>query len=74
MIEHHNAPQNCLYSGALVLLGFCYEHGYGIEKDEKIAFNCYKKAFDQKDSYAQYKCYESYNGGKGVQQDLDIAF
>lgn len=55
-------------------LGLCYKKGFGAEKDEKKAFQCFLKATDLGLLEAQFELAEAYQDGKGVQMDSARAF
>ncbi len=55
-------------------LGVCYKKGFGVEKDEKEAFQCFLKATDLGLLEAQFELAEAYQDGKGVQMDSERAF
>lgn len=54
-------------------LGYCYEHGIGVRRDEEEAFAMYKKSADQNYSIAQTNLGVFYLNGKGVKKDIDQA-
>lgn len=55
-------------------LGYCYEFGLGINKDEKIATSWYQKSADQNYNNGLYAMMMAYSDGKGVQTNYDKAF
>ena len=55
-------------------LGYCYEFGVGIEKDEKIATSWYQKSADQNYNDGLYAMMMAYSDGKGVPVNYDKAF
>ncbi len=55
-------------------LGFCFKEGYGVEKDEGVAFKWYKKAAEQGLAKAQYNLGICYHNGEGVEKDEREAF
>jgi TPR repeat protein len=55
-------------------LGWCYENGKGVTKDEKEAFKCYSKAAEQGNGSAQSNLGWCYQKGKGVVIDEREAF
>ena len=60
---------------AQVALGECYEKGLGVSKDERIAFQWYKKAAKQGSVEAQYKigqCYKKGNEWLAVDFDTSL--
>merc|ERR1719242_1550629 len=50
-------------------MGYCYQEGDGVEKDEKEAFRLYHAAAEQGYAKAQYNLGELYNCGQGIKQD-----
>ncbi len=54
-------------------LGFCYEHGAGVEQNYKTAFEWYQKAADQNHAEAQYCVGHCYHYGYGVERNLKKA-
>jgi TPR repeat protein len=50
-------------------LGFSYECGRGVPKDEKQAAFCYRKAADQGHADAQFMLAVMYQEGRGVTHD-----
>jgi len=50
-------------------LGYCYEYGKGIAKDETQAVYWYKKAAEQGDADAQLDLGMCYNNGTGIAKD-----
>ncbi|RIB26462.1 hypothetical protein C2G38_2163301 [Gigaspora rosea] len=55
-------------------LGYCYEYGIGIEKDENKAFIHYQKSADMKNPNGMYKVGYCYYLGIGVEKDNYKAF
>ncbi|RIB26278.1 kinase-like domain-containing protein [Gigaspora rosea] len=55
-------------------LGYCYEYGIGIEKDENKAFIHYQKSADMNNSKGMYKVGYCYSLGIGVEKDNYKAF
>ncbi|RIB26459.1 kinase-like domain-containing protein [Gigaspora rosea] len=55
-------------------LGYCYEYGIGIEKDENKAFIHYQKSADMKNSNGMYKVGYCYYIGIGVEKNNYKAF
>ncbi len=55
-------------------LGYCYQHGLGVEQNDKTAVEWYQKAADGKLAMAQNNLGLMYLGGKGVEQDYKKAF
>lgn len=55
-------------------LGKCYDKGYGVEEDNQLAFQWYKKASDQGYHKGQYELGRCYRKGKGVPKDNKKAF
>ena len=54
-------------------LGFCYEHGFGVEKDEAEAFHLYILAAANQYSYAYCLLGICYKNGIGTTKDLSKA-
>ncbi len=61
------AEQN--YAPAQCTLGHHYQHGNGVEKDEKQAVRWYRKAAEQNDTDAQEHLGECYRNGIGVEKN-----
>lgn len=59
---------------AQAILGFMYEFGNGVNQDNKIAVEWYRKAADQGYAKAQRYLGNMYYGGKGITQDYSKAF
>lgn len=61
------------YPQAISYLGWCYENGWGVKKDEKEAFKLYKMAAES--GYAHAKCMLGwcYQLGIGTTQDTSAA-
>lgn len=55
------------------MLGICYDHGYGTEKDLSLAAQWYKKAAEQGYANAVYKLGYCYCYGQGVAKDEKLA-
>jgi TPR repeat protein len=55
-------------------LGWIYQNGSGVAKDEKEAFKWYRMAAEGGHSEAQYMLGLMYQDGKGVVQDYKEAF
>ena len=55
---------------AQTAIGFVYEHGKGVHKDDKEAVAWYRKAADQGEANAQSNLGSMYYVGKGVKKDL----
>jgi TPR repeat protein len=53
--------------------GVCLQYGYGIDKNDSLAFVFYLKAANQGWVDAQYKTSYSYAKGIGVEEDIDRA-
>ena len=60
-------------ANAQVELGKLFEHGQGVEKSPKIAFDLYKKAADQDFSYAYSFLADMYLSGSGVEKSIEEA-
>ncbi|RIB04816.1 kinase-like domain-containing protein [Gigaspora rosea] len=56
------------------LLGYCYEHGIEVEKDENKAFTYYQKSADMNNSNGMYQVGYCYYLGIGVEIDKHKAF
>src|SRR5260363_320993 len=56
------------------LLGYCYEHGMGVKKDEDKAFTYYQKSADVNNSNGMYQVGYCYYLGIGVEVDKHKAF
>jgi len=56
------------------LIGSCYEHGKGVEKDLVKAFEWYTKAAEKGDSIAMWKLSVCYEYGYGVVKNLSKRF
>jgi len=54
------------HSNSQVMLGYAYEKGIGVVKNNKTSFKWYSKAAAQGDSYAQFKVGSAYTDGEGV--------
>lgn len=54
-------------------LGSCYDKGKCVEKDDKKAFEWYKKSAEQGNAYAQNKIGECYYYGRGTEEDKQKA-
>ena len=50
-------------------LGRCYSKGYGVEENDRTAFEWYMKAAKQGSAKAQYQLGKSYKNGSGVEKD-----
>lgn len=59
---------------AQFLLGVFYEHGYAVDKDEKIAFQWYYKSASQRFPQAQHNLAVMYSDGKFVKKNEREAF
>jgi len=55
-------------------LGYCYEFGVGITKDEKIATSWYQKSADQNYNDGLYAMMMAYSDEKGVEPNYPKAF
>ena len=58
--------------GAICNVGYCYEMGYGVEKDVEKANELYLKVADC-DPTAAFNIAESYELGRGVEKNLETA-
>jgi TPR repeat protein len=54
-------------------LGWMYQNGNGVTRDNGQALNWYRKAADQNNTFAQHNLGFMYHGGQGVQQDYGLA-
>lgn len=54
-------------------IGLCYEYGYGVAKDQKMAFSWYMKAAEQGYPRAQGNVGNCYFCGRGIKQDFNLA-
>ena len=61
------------YAAAQYSLGFCYDFGKGVTRDEQEAVKWYRKAADQGHITAQYNLGVSYDSGQGVTQNYKEA-
>lgn len=61
------------YAPAQNLLGYMYDHGEGVEQNERKAFAWYEKAAKQGFSQAQHNLATSYFHGMGVDRNRKIA-
>ena len=50
-------------------LGLCYEHGWGVDKDLKIAVKCYLKAAEQGNPFGQNRLAAMYEAGEGIEKN-----
>src|SRR5437660_956777 len=57
------------YANAQYNLGWCYDNGTGVEKDEQKAVEWYQKAAEQGYANAQYNLGVHYANGTGVEKD-----
>lgn len=55
-------------------LGRCYDKGYGVREDDKLAFSWYMKAAAQGHAKSQYQVGKCYKNGEGVTKDRTKAF
>jgi TPR repeat protein len=63
----HAAAQD--HSEAQSDLGFCYEHGYGTDKNASEAFSWYQKSAKRGDRFGMYNLAGCYEKGLGVGSD-----
>ena len=61
-------------SDGMYWLGYCYEYGIGVEKDENKAFIYYQKSGELNNSNGIYRVGYCYNLGIGVEIDKHKAF
>ncbi len=54
-------------------LGWCYEHGKGVEQDFKKAVEWYRKSAEQDNAEAQTNLGDCYHDGKGIDPDYETA-
>ncbi|KAF0397565.1 sel1 repeat family protein [Gigaspora margarita] len=59
---------------AMCNVGNCYRYGTGVEKDEKKAFEYYKKSAEIGHADGMYSVGEFYQQGIVVEKNVDIAF
>jgi uncharacterized protein len=59
---------------ALGLLGFLYEHGYGVPQSYDAAADCYGRGAVQGNPFAQAMLGLMYDKGHGVPQDFILAY
>ena len=62
------------YSSAQYQMALVYQHGYGVPKDGKKAFDLFQLAADQNSPDAQFELALLYTEGKLVKKDLKKAF
>lgn len=55
-------------------LGRCYDKGYGVREDDKLAFSWYMKAAAQGHAKSQYQVGKCYKNGEGVEKNRVKAF
>ncbi len=55
-------------------LGYCYQAGVGVEKNQKTAIEWYQKSADKGFNDALYQLMMAYGNGDGVEQDPKKAF
>jgi TPR repeat protein len=55
-------------------LGICYQYGYGLEKNDSLATDCYKQAAKMGWKDAQYKMSYAYINGNGIEKSKKKAF
>jgi TPR repeat protein len=61
------------YSDGIMMLGYCYCHGVGINIDREKAVELYQKAANLGNGKAQYYLAISYEKGNGTEKDIDKA-
>ncbi|GBB84238.1 hypothetical protein RclHR1_10860008 [Rhizophagus clarus] len=61
------------YPGGIILLGYCYDMGFGTEANQEKAIELYQKAANFGNNLAQYTLGLMYENGDGVAQDLNKA-
>ena len=54
-------------------LGFYYNNGLGVAKDQAAAVKWYRKAADLGNATAQFYLAECYSNGRGVAKDVELA-
>lgn len=59
---------------AINMLGRCYEHGWGVEPDPRMAANCYRTAADRGDVWALFNLGDLHCRGHGVPADDEAAY
>jgi len=62
------------YAPAQFHVGFMYEYGEGVPRDDKQAAFWYRKAAEQGDVDAQFVLGTKYHSGQGVTQDIVLAY
>ncbi len=71
MFEAYQRAVELGYDWALSNLGWCYEFGHGVEKNEKKTFELYWLCADKTDSaFARYKLGNFYFKGIGVEKNV----
>jgi len=55
-------------------MGRCYDKGYGVAENDKIAFSWYMKGAKQGHAKSQYQVGKCYKNGEGVTEDKKQAF
>lgn len=65
---------NHIGCGALFLLGICYRHGFGAEKNVKKAFEFFERGAERGCSYATYNLAHYYENGIEIDKNLKKAF
>lgn len=73
-VKHYRIAAEQGSSEAQNDLGYCYQHGIGVEKDLVEAIKWYSKSADQSYNLARINLGLCYYNGVGVQQDLKEAF
>ena len=58
----------------MVYVGIAYKHGYPVNRNYDMAFNCFAKAVELGDDYlASFYLAECYEKGSGVETDENAA-
>lgn len=62
------------YQGAQNVLAYCYNRGYGVEKDQKKAFYWWLKSAEQGNAASQSAVGDMYLDGKGTEKNEEKAY
>ncbi|GBB83915.1 hypothetical protein RclHR1_10580003 [Rhizophagus clarus] len=63
-----------IHTLAQCFIGECYEYGYGIIKDEELAFEYYEKVANKNFAYGQLRIGYCYYNEIGIEKDLKMAY